>query len=59
MSNEPHTDNGMTAQERRAQLRHALQLWAASQERAPISADERLEHAPPWYAALDRDICPR
>ena len=60
MAHEPHTDNGTPlAHQRRAALRDALQLWAASQERAPISPAELHEHAPPWYAAVARDACPR
>jgi len=52
-------DGGRTARERRAALRQALELWAASQERAPISLAEVREHAPLWYIAVTRDVCPR
>lgn len=57
---EPRTDTSdSAAEDRRLALRRALQLWAAAQDRAPLSPVELQEHAPPWYLELTRDVCPR
>ena len=40
-------------------LRDALELWASSQDRAPISLAQTREHAPAWYTAATRHLCPR
>ncbi len=40
-------------------LRDAMELWASSQDRAPISLAQTREHAPAWYTAATRHLCPR
>lgn len=50
---------GAAKQGRNGALRDALELWAASQDRAPISLAQTHEHAPAWYTAATRHLCPR